>query len=349
MIFKQIFDYIRKEKIISGMLICILSLILFSGLTQNRTSPADEKSLEEDRRIETTMELKKVSEAMMEKLQSNQPLMIKISLILTLILCMGILIDVLFILGLKEGYISSYRAASAHRVVWFAGDVFKAIVVLFFSEVVLSLMLVIFMKPLTFFIPDENAILMMTTFLRNIVVVLYVFHLVRTKYSASLCELGLTMKNFKKNMAIGLLSYIGFLPLYILLLIVVMGLLKVIGYEPPVQTVVQIVYEEENLTILFMFSLFIAFVGPVFEEIFFRGFIYQAFRRKWVLANGIVVSSILFALLHAHWVAILPIFALSVVLCLVFEKTGSLIPGTLLHMFHNTVALLIMFQVKAFQ
>lgn len=345
---KSIGDYLRREKATCFMLVFVIFVLALSYASRV-SAPADsEDPASEMRRIQTTAELKEVGEAMVARLQEDEGAMLAFSLTFTLILALGLFLDTLFLILFRERYLSSLRRPMSSGVLWVLADVFKACVFLFFCEAVLSFAFALLMGVFRYEPANERAVFMFTTFLRNILVALYVFYLVRRRYQVSLRELGLRFGHLVRNVSLGIVTYIGFFPIYFLLLLSIMGVLKLIGYEPPVQTVVQMVYEEENIKILFFFALFIGVVGPFFEEIFFRGFIYQAFQRRWGLAKGMIACSILFALLHAHWVAFLPIFALSVVLCLLFENTRSVIPGTILHMFHNGVALIIMFQVKAF-
>ncbi|MDQ3027385.1 MAG: CPBP family intramembrane metalloprotease [Pseudomonadota bacterium] len=73
-------------------------------------------------------------------------------------------------------------------------------------------------------------------------------------------------------------------------------------------------------------------VGPILEEILFRGFLYTAWERRWGWLPGMVLSSILFALYHPHfWAA----FTSSVVYTCVFRRTGSLWGSTVAHSFVN--------------
>lgn len=79
---------------------------------------------------------------------------------------------------------------------------------------------------------------------------------------------------------------------------------------------------------LFMASL----VGPIVEEVVFRGFIYRAFERQWGWIAGMLATSALFGLYHAHfWSA----FAGSVVLVCVLRRTGALWAPILVHMLFN--------------
>jgi hypothetical protein len=78
---------------------------------------------------------------------------------------------------------------------------------------------------------------------------------------------------------------------------------------------------------------------PVGEEMFFRGFVYGALRR-WGVAVAVALSSLFFAAVHQQVVHFLPIAVLGVILALVYERTGSLLPAMLIHAANNIVALL---------
>jgi membrane protease YdiL (CAAX protease family) len=88
-------------------------------------------------------------------------------------------------------------------------------------------------------------------------------------------------------------------------------------------------------------GLLVGAVAPVAEELFFRGFVFGALRRHgfWPAA---VVSGLLFGGAHVASSPIgflLPLAALGVILCAVYERTGSLLPGIGLHCLNNSVAL----------
>lgn len=85
-------------------------------------------------------------------------------------------------------------------------------------------------------------------------------------------------------------------------------------------------------------------VGPIVEEVVFRGYLYgrlQALHvRFW--ARTLLVSG-LFAVAHWQWNVALDVFALSVIMCLLREKTGSLWPSIVMHMIKNGVAFYFVF------
>lgn len=88
-------------------------------------------------------------------------------------------------------------------------------------------------------------------------------------------------------------------------------------------------------------AFMITVIAPLCEEFMFRGFLFPLLWKKWGLVAGIVVSSVLFGLLHASGtpVALLvPLAVLAVVLCLLRAWSGSLLPGIALHSFNNAIA-----------
>src|SRR5262249_27457942 len=90
--------------------------------------------------------------------------------------------------------------------------------------------------------------------------------------------------------------------------------------------------------------LVIAAVGaPFFEELFFRGVLYGALRRRFGVGVGIAGSAGLFAALHPQLpLGFLPLFFLGAVLAALYEWRKSLVPGMLFHMIQNSFVFLIL-------
>lgn len=87
-----------------------------------------------------------------------------------------------------------------------------------------------------------------------------------------------------------------------------------------------------------------AIVGPVVEEVLFRGALFRALRKTHPQAIAIGTTAALFAMVHGAWQLFLPIGLLGLVLGLLRAVSGSSIPGVLLHTAFNatTCALLVM-------
>ncbi|NIM08754.1 MAG: CPBP family intramembrane metalloprotease, partial [Planctomycetales bacterium] len=50
-------------------------------------------------------------------------------------------------------------------------------------------------------------------------------------------------------------------------------------------------------------------VAPVAEEVLFRGFAYPALKQRYGMWRGLVIVSLLFAVVHFHTPSVLPLFA----------------------------------------
>ena len=81
-------------------------------------------------------------------------------------------------------------------------------------------------------------------------------------------------------------------------------------------------------------------VAPFVEELVFRGFFYPVFERRWGLGPAVLLTALLFAVIHAAqlwggWQEIAAIFIVGVVFSYSRGKTGSLVPSYLMHLGYN--------------
>jgi uncharacterized protein len=83
-------------------------------------------------------------------------------------------------------------------------------------------------------------------------------------------------------------------------------------------------------------------VGPVAEELFFRGGLYAVLRRSLSVPQAVVVTSLFFASAHAGQAG-LPVIQLvgGVAFAVLYEKTGSLLAPVLVHAAGNLAILLL--------
>jgi membrane protease YdiL (CAAX protease family) len=84
-------------------------------------------------------------------------------------------------------------------------------------------------------------------------------------------------------------------------------------------------------------------IAPVAEEILFRGYLFGKLRKYIPIWVAILITSLLFGLIHGAWNVAIDTFALSIVLCLLRLSTGSLWAPILLHMTKNGIAFYILF------
>jgi membrane protease YdiL (CAAX protease family) len=85
----------------------------------------------------------------------------------------------------------------------------------------------------------------------------------------------------------------------------------------------------------------VAVAAPLAEELYFRGLMYQAFRRHWGVAAATVASAVFFSAAHLLPPLALVLLYMGVVLALVFQWLGSLRASIALHALNNAMALLV--------
>jgi hypothetical protein len=88
--------------------------------------------------------------------------------------------------------------------------------------------------------------------------------------------------------------------------------------------------------------LLIVIAAPISEEILFRGMVFGGLRNHMPRLAAALLGGLIFGGLHALTgiSAVPPLIAFGFVLCLLYEKTGSIVPGIVLHMLNNSVALI---------
>ncbi len=85
---------------------------------------------------------------------------------------------------------------------------------------------------------------------------------------------------------------------------------------------------------LVLAGVFICASAPVVEEIFFRGLLYRALRNRMSVGRAAITAGVLFGLIHGIVFpldTLPPRMVFGIIACLLYEKTGSLLPGIALH------------------
>lgn len=115
---------------------------------------------------------------------------------------------------------------------------------------------------------------------------------------------------------------------------------KSLGIES-MQEAVKLLQQAQDPAVVALMAVAAVLVAPLAEEVVFRGYLYPAAKRFCGTAGGIVFSSLVFAAAHGNVVALAPLFLLAVLLCLIFEFTGSIWACISVHFLFNgaTVAI----------
>lgn len=159
---------------------------------------------------------------------------------------------------------------------------------------------------------------------------------------------GVGLNNLAQEMKMGLLSYLGVLPLFAIMVVILFGLANLFHYEPPPHPLVNVfVEEEQRAPFLMIASILLGTVlGPVIEEVFFRGFCYPIFKNQWGKLWAMILSAAFFAGIHYSGFVFWPILVLGISLAYVYEKRRSLVASITLHVTHNTLFITYFFLVK---
>ncbi len=131
--------------------------------------------------------------------------------------------------------------------------------------------------------------------------------------------------------------------------VVVMGaLLQSINPQIPPQTFEEIVRNaKSNYALLILFMLVTVF-APFLEEVFYRGFLYQAMRAHFNVFSSCLLAGAIFGLVHFDIWRSLPLVTGGMILCWLFEKTNNLWITILAHSSWNAlVFLMLIFYMNA--
>lgn len=115
----------------------------------------------------------------------------------------------------------------------------------------------------------------------------------------------------------------------------------------PHQVVIeQLTHEQSPLAVVFM-TVAALVVAPLCEETLFRGFLQPLLRRWLGTVPGIVLTAIVFSLLHDPFPsAPVLIFPLALALGYLYHRTQRLAAPVMLHALHNLITLVLVFAVK---
>jgi CAAX protease family protein len=97
----------------------------------------------------------------------------------------------------------------------------------------------------------------------------------------------------------------------------------------------------DSTVALLAVTFVVAVAAPVAEEFLFRGFFFSAMRNWRGLWPAAIVTGLVFGSVHAvssPWAFLLPLALFGVVLCLLYDRTGSLYPCIALHCVNNSIA-----------
>jgi len=230
------------------------------------------------------------------------------------------------------------------EVPWTVSDVVRSLIVLF---------IIIFPGFLFSLLPFSSGHLASSSnswlasfvmaFMEGILLFLAWFFGIR-QYKASFNQLGFYSYNILWALAQGVMWLIAIKVFTVIYGIMAMSIFRISPPEELVKGIPDIF--GSGIVGMVLAVVVVAVVAPIAEEAFFRGFIYPAFRQRFGIWAGIIVSAVIFALFHARIWLMVPVVAMGIILAFLYEKEKSLGPPIILHSLNNLLSLILIYTQK---
>lgn len=104
-----------------------------------------------------------------------------------------------------------------------------------------------------------------------------------------------------------------------------------------------VIFESTGPLDWLLLFLVVAVLGPALEELLFRGLLYRSLRSLWSPLPAIFISAVFFASIHSSLATLLPIALIGMALAILYERTGSIVPGMVAHGLYNASVLATLF------
>ena len=113
---------------------------------------------------------------------------------------------------------------------------------------------------------------------------------------------------------------------------------KYLLHEFNEQNIVQY-FKHNKITELEVFNIIV--VVPIIEEIVFRGLFYKLLRSYFSIVPSMLISSIIFSIVHENILVLIVLFSLGLILCYSYERNKSIIYPIVIHSLFNLLMLLL--------
>ena len=117
---------------------------------------------------------------------------------------------------------------------------------------------------------------------------------------------------------------------------------KIFGNADDSQLIVKYFLEHPDLKHRAAVVFMAVILAPVAEEVIFRGYFYGIIRRYGGRIPALLTSSLLFAAIHVHLPSLLGLGILAIILCLLYERTGSLWASITMHAAFNASTIVVL-------
>lgn len=343
----QVFKFIRRERLYIILLIFVilihLSFLLFDQFLKDiGLDKLFQKSIFEEEEIIPAEKIK-------EAIQSNPILYLAFTFLFSVFIFFviaGLICDIVYLYLSQRDRSPISKTQLIEPARWDFWDICKVVIIFLFAQRVMWLADIFLFAIVPHLQDKENLRLMLSATLTDVTAILALLYFVLKEKQENITSLGLTIKRFFANIRYGIFAYIGLIPILAMVMYLTTVMFKMFNIPIEPQPVLVILKEENHIPSLIYMGIFTSLFGPFLEEIFFRGFAYGVFKKRWGTLWGIFISAIFFAYIHANLASFFPIFCLGILLTYLYEITGSLIPSITVHILHNSMSLLFLLFIK---
>jgi uncharacterized protein len=193
--------------------------------------------------------------------------------------------------------------------------------------------------------PDENSLLYLveaTMSLQGSIVLATAFFLWARRISWGEA-FGFCSHNTAQALLLGVLAAVIFFPIGDLLQAASIELVAKFHIKTPTQQAVTTLQDASSLASRIYLIVFYISIGPVGEELLFRGILYPCIKQAGFPRIALWGTSLAFAAIHVNLPIFLPLLVLGLVSVWLYEKTNNLLASITLHASFNAIELLIMY------
>ncbi|MFC1643995.1 lysostaphin resistance A-like protein [Candidatus Omnitrophota bacterium] len=353
---KKIFDIAWRNKLYIFLIAFIvgINLLVFAGWMAERSEVKTESAVgdhplqPEGKKIFDREDIEVREKKLRELATEDPPLYLflgALNLTILFVILIGLILDIYFLMRWFRKRSIGMQRTRQESPRWSIGDVVR-VTLIFISFGYAFTILQAFVAKLFPILYNENFRMVFNTAIMNVVGISVILYFVAKKYGQNIDTLGLTSSKFANNVFYAVVGYIALVPVLLVIMIATFFVTKLVEYQPPIQPIVQVFIEEKDTSVLWLSALFAAIFGPIAEEIFFRGFMYTAIRKRLGVFWAMMTTATIFSLLHTHIVGFLPIMVLGLLLAYLYEKTGSLVTSISVHIIHNLGMVMLVFLMR---
>ena len=243
----------------------------------------------------------------------------------------------LLVWGMSTGRLRGLlRFASGWKPQWSFGELARITLLILFAAALLPFLALLIAPP-----PggagDHRAWMTVSMLVLDVFAILLILGFARGKGGSAGPVLGFWGRGPWPSIATGLRGYLAVFPWLFIVLFAVVELARVLHLRVPVEPIQELLFQERRPAVLALVVALACVVGPVAEELFFRGVVYSALRRRISRPAAMVLSGTAFSLAHTNLLGFLPITMLGGLLAYLYERTGSLAGPLAVHILHNTL------------